>query len=249
MKIIKRNGSEVVFDIEKIVVAVTKANEVAPENTRLTPLQIDDIREYTEAAEDEMVASIPRDFTDVSEYTQRLAEESENVKKVIARRMTQKTTTILAAICLGLFLLCFMPFLFSNVGTAATVMTAVFLSVAMVGALAAIMFISLFFLRSSVRNAVKQYNETAREVMNDIQSSMKQFSKYLSASYNVRRGYVIQNYAMKNLDEYTKNLRIRKKHQEDIRRKRAQLEEKYSDIDVSLYYGGQPVYCYIISAE
>ena len=34
MKIIKRNGSEVVFDIEKIVVAVTKANEAVEETDK-----------------------------------------------------------------------------------------------------------------------------------------------------------------------------------------------------------------------
>ena len=58
---------------------------------------------------------------------------------------------------------------------------------------------------------------------------MKQFSKYLSASCVVRRGHAVQNYAKKNLDEYTKSLRIRKKHQEDIRRRRAYLEENYGD--------------------
>jgi hypothetical protein len=58
---------------------------------------------------------------------------------------------------------------------------------------------------------------------------MKRFSKYLSASCNVRRGHAVQNYAKKNLDEYTKSLRIRQKHQADIRRRRAQLEEDYSD--------------------
>ena len=35
MKIIKRNGSEVDFDITKIIVAVTKANDVVPENERI----------------------------------------------------------------------------------------------------------------------------------------------------------------------------------------------------------------------
>ena len=40
MKIIKRNGAEVVFDIEKIVMAVTKANQTAEEKARLTPMQI-----------------------------------------------------------------------------------------------------------------------------------------------------------------------------------------------------------------
>ena len=36
MKIIKRNGSEAVFDISKIIAAVTKANNVVASNQRLT---------------------------------------------------------------------------------------------------------------------------------------------------------------------------------------------------------------------
>ena len=58
---------------------------------------------------------------------------------------------------------------------------------------------------------------------------MNQFSEYLSASYNVRRGHAIQNYVHRNVDEYTRNLRVRKKHQEDIRKRRAHLAENYGD--------------------
>ena len=47
MKIIKRNGSEVDFDLNKIVVAVTKAN-AACEKQELTALQIQEIAEYVE---------------------------------------------------------------------------------------------------------------------------------------------------------------------------------------------------------
>ena len=45
MKIIKRNGSEALFDITKIIVAITKANESVPERDRMTPLQIRRIAE------------------------------------------------------------------------------------------------------------------------------------------------------------------------------------------------------------
>ena len=45
----------------------------------------------------------------------------------------------------------------------------------------------------------------------------------------MRRGHAVQNYARKNLDIYTKSLRIRKKHQEDIRKRRAYLAETYGD--------------------
>ncbi len=47
MKIIKRNGSEVDFDLNKIIAAVTKAN-AACEKEELTPSQIYDIAEYVE---------------------------------------------------------------------------------------------------------------------------------------------------------------------------------------------------------
>ena len=35
MKIIKRNGAEATFDIDKILMAVTKANEAADEKVRM----------------------------------------------------------------------------------------------------------------------------------------------------------------------------------------------------------------------
>ena len=43
MKIIKRNGSEAVFDISKIIAAITKANNVVKEDQRLTQAQIHSI--------------------------------------------------------------------------------------------------------------------------------------------------------------------------------------------------------------
>jgi len=48
MKIMKRNGAEVPFDIEKIVQAVTKANAAVEEAARMTPLQIRRISEAVE---------------------------------------------------------------------------------------------------------------------------------------------------------------------------------------------------------
>ena len=45
MKIIKRDGSEAVFDITKIIVAISKANETVGERERMTPVQIQRIAE------------------------------------------------------------------------------------------------------------------------------------------------------------------------------------------------------------
>ena len=48
MKVIKRNGAEVEFDIVKIIAAVTKANDVVDEDIRMTPTQIQRIAESVE---------------------------------------------------------------------------------------------------------------------------------------------------------------------------------------------------------
>ena len=48
MNVIKRNGTEVVFDIEKIIAAISKANASVDEKARMTPLQLQRIAEFVE---------------------------------------------------------------------------------------------------------------------------------------------------------------------------------------------------------
>ena len=46
MKILKRNGAEENFNEDKILIAITKANESVPEEVRMTELQIKRIITY-----------------------------------------------------------------------------------------------------------------------------------------------------------------------------------------------------------
>ena len=48
MIVIKRNGTEVDFDITKIIAAITKANESVEESARMTPMQIRRIADFVE---------------------------------------------------------------------------------------------------------------------------------------------------------------------------------------------------------
>ena len=50
MKVVKRNGSEAVFDITKIIAAITKANDTIEESVRMTPVQIRRSAESVELA-------------------------------------------------------------------------------------------------------------------------------------------------------------------------------------------------------
>ena len=54
MKIIKRNGAEVIFDRDKIVMAVTKANDAVEDKYRMTPLQIQRITENVQISCEQM---------------------------------------------------------------------------------------------------------------------------------------------------------------------------------------------------
>jgi len=58
MKIIKRSGAEVTFDPQKIIVAVTKANESVVPSARMTPVQIKRIAEDVESAASYMNRSL-----------------------------------------------------------------------------------------------------------------------------------------------------------------------------------------------
>ena len=48
MNVIKRNGTEVIFDLAKIIAAITKANDSVEESARMTPMQIQRIVEFVE---------------------------------------------------------------------------------------------------------------------------------------------------------------------------------------------------------
>ncbi|MBQ9974318.1 MAG: hypothetical protein IJP02_05095 [Oscillospiraceae bacterium] len=216
--------------VRKGVAQMHLASEVSHADiSRLTALQLDDIRDYTHAAENEMIDSIPSDLTDMAGYEERIRHASEQVQKVTRRRMEKKTVIILSALCLGLYALCFLPFLMTNHMSARMFSTTLTLVLAVLGSFAALLFVTLLFLRTSVTGAVRHYNDTTRDIFRDIQAAMQRFSRYLTASCNARRGHAVLISAQKDVDEYTKSLHIRKRHQEDIRRKRAGLKENYSD--------------------
>ena len=65
MKVIKRNGSEAVFDITKIIAALNKANAAVPENARMDQEQIlgadhlvDDRQDIVERALDNQAVGV-----------------------------------------------------------------------------------------------------------------------------------------------------------------------------------------------
>ena len=196
--------------------------------SRLTLFQLDDVRAHTEAEEDEMVNAIPPGFADFARYRQEMEEQNRSVQTVLRGRMTRRITIALGAVCLGIYLICLLPMVGNTPGAGSRAAAVLFIA-GVLGGLAAILLVTLLCLRSSVLQAVRAFNDTMTGIWGEITASMQKLSRYLSAACNVRRGYQVLNYFGKHVDEYTKKLRIRRKHQEDIRKKRAYLTEYYRD--------------------
>ncbi|WP_186565836.1 anaerobic ribonucleoside-triphosphate reductase [Lawsonibacter celer] len=69
MTVIKRNGTEVGFDITKIIAAITKANESVEESIRMTPMQIRRIADFVELSCEKMNrAPSVEEIQDLVEY-------------------------------------------------------------------------------------------------------------------------------------------------------------------------------------
>ena len=197
--------------------------------SRLTQFQLDDIRDYTENAEDEMIVCMPPSITRASEHEAVIEEKANAVKDILERRMSRLTTILASVIILALTALLYVPFIMANFGNSDAISSALEMLGLSVAILAIALVITLFVLKLPLNSALKDYNETMREIATELNENMKKFSRYFSITCNVRRGFKVQRYAQKNLDESTKSVRIRRKHQEDIKKKRAELSEAYSE--------------------
>ena len=224
--------------VKKGIDKLNLSSELSETNiSRLTPFQLDDIRDYTENAENEMVASLPPDLAEASKYEEMMREKADKVKDVLEKRMSKITAVVVSTIILLLTLMLYAPFIVSNLSSSETIATSLEMLGVILVILAVALVITLIVLKLPLREAVKDFESTMHFVVDEINDGMRRFSRYFSLTANVRRGYKVKRYAAKNLDEYTKSIRIRRKHQEDIRKKRAELEEMYPEfIGDSKYY-------------
>ena len=222
--------------VKKAIEKLDAMSEVSDAQAgRLNSFQMDDVREFTEKEEDAMISMHVEDIYDVSRYYEQLEEKDKEVHKVIGRRMSKGATVVLSAIVLGLFFICFLPMVLTNRGNGESISTAFIVVSIFLLAMGAILFICLLFLRMPLKKAVKSFNETMEGIRLEIREILNKFSNYLSSVCNIRRGYSVLSYSEKNIDQYTLDIRLRKKHQSDIKMLRAVLEEDYKDFITDEY--------------
>jgi len=183
---------------------------------RLNNYQLEDVAEYVAEEELKMVATHTCDLYDVQRYTKAQEAQDQKVRDVIERRMTRKWTIALGITALVCCLIGFLPMLFTNITAGnGTLFSLLFIGVGL-GIIALTAFISLYFLRHPLRKAYSDYNGIMKGVINDVETSMVDYSLYMSHACNVMRGNAVLNYCREREDPDNAKLRILKKHEIDV---------------------------------
>ena len=191
----------------------------------LNEFQIEDVQEFTNDSELNMVSVQTSDVYDLTRFREQMEEEDKLVKKKLETRMSRKTTVLLGAVVLAANLLCFLPMFLGNPLDAGSLMRLFLLIGGVEGLLLLVGFVCLFFLRSAVKKRINDFNVLMQSISDEISASLAQFSRYLSHACNVMRGFSAINFYREHEDVDTLEIRVRKKHLEDIRGYRERLRE------------------------
>ncbi|MBQ1281067.1 MAG: hypothetical protein IIY16_02330, partial [Oscillospiraceae bacterium] len=193
----------------------------------LNAFQLEDVAEHVADEELRMVSTKTADFTNTEPYKKKMAEASGEVRKKIETRMSRKTTVILGLSVIGLFLVGFLPLIFTNLATFKTSFFTLWMTLGAVGLMAAIGFVCLLFLRKALREKYSDFNGVMHELVDEVSLSMQQFSEYLSHACNVMRGFSVLNFYQEYEDPESRQASVLKKHRMDILRCREELREVF----------------------
>ena len=193
----------------------------------LNEFQVEDVQEYTNDAELNMVNTVTPDFAQTEQYERDMAEHDKAIRRKIDTRMTRGTTLALGITVLVLYLLGFVPLLLSNFSGEDSRLWGLVLTGGALGVLALTGLICLFFLRGALRKLYRDFNDRMGLINMDLDHAAGQYSHYLSQACNVMRGFQVLNFRSQTGDPDTMRVRVLKKHMADIRRIREELREVF----------------------
>lgn len=191
----------------------------------LNEYQLEDIADYVAEEELRMVGTKTCDLYDTERYIKRMEEQNERIHTVIERRMTRKWTVILGIMALLCYVAGFIPMFSSNIKAHNGTFFSLLFVLAGGGVMALVALIALLFLRKPLKSAYSDYNGIMKGIVNDVEGSMTQYSRYLSHACNVMRGNSVLNYCKNFESPDAARIRVLRKHEMDILCAREELHE------------------------
>lgn len=193
----------------------------------LNEFQFEDICQYTNEEELEMVRTDTCDLYNLDRYFSALEDKNKEIKKMISTRMSKKTTLLLSITVIVLAILCCVPLLMTNRTTATSMNVSLIISGIFVGLTVLTAFLTLLFFRHRMKKQYLEYNGLVDSFRFEMEDSMKQYGKYLTHACNVMRGNRVINYRNFVGDPDVRQIRILNKHIDDIERSREELRAMF----------------------
>lgn len=216
--------------LQKAVGTLHQMSSVSTDEcARLDGFQREDIAEHVYDEELAMIETPTRSLHEAGRYFKEMEKVDQAIERKIEERMTRGRTIALGVTALAVYLLGFVPMLIGNLqsGDAASAIGLALLSLLLLTAAA---LICLVFLRRELTGLYKRFNLTMHEIENDIDEAMAQFSRYLGHACGVMRGNCVLNYCREADEPNQREIRLIRKHQQDIRRQRAEIRETFGSI-------------------
>lgn len=200
---------------------------------RLNEFQLEDVRDFVEAQELEMLKVDTVDLYNEEALFAQMEKADKLVKEKIETRMFRKTTLALGGVACGVFLLGFftvflksMALNFFNFGTT------LLLLALLLGAFALAAVITLFFMRGGLVAKFREFNDAMRNVDVQIHNALGKYTKYLTHACNVRRGYAVLNTVAREEDPDAHKAVLYMKHITDIEMAKAATQDVFGQFMV-----------------
>ncbi len=129
----------------------------------LNDFQVEDVREHTDEEERKMVSEPTPEVFDTMKLEEDMEALDREIRDTLETRMKRKTAVILGAAAIVLFLLGFLPLLFSSFADLKKLTVALIVIAAAAGVLLVSGLVCLFCLRSAVTALLVRFNDRMRE--------------------------------------------------------------------------------------
>ncbi len=193
--------------------------------SRLSEYQREDIQYALEEEERSMVSMVTSNVFNTEAYTQKMSDADKEIRRGIAQRMTKRKTLLVGLAAILAYLIGFFPLLISNWNNTKSLSFSFWVTVIVLVLFAVCGIVTLFVLRKRLINRFKHFNFVMSGILSEIESSLEDFSKYLSHACNFMRDYSALNHAA---DAYNEKQNTLNNHVRMIKDKISQVNILFS---------------------
>lgn len=194
---------------------------------QLNEFQLEDVAEYVADEEMRMIGTETSDLYNIKQYTDQMQAQDKRVQSIIATRMTRRVTIGVGLAALICFLAGFLPMFFTNAKTTKSFLFSLLFTAVGVGIMLLTSWITLRCLRRPLRGGYSGYNGIMAGIVNDVETSLSDYSLYLSHACNVMRGNSVLNFCSEHENPEDTKIRVLRKHEADLECQRQELRDVF----------------------